>query len=272
MICGSGLDRERSRTVWTLSGVEGVPGSHIVHFILDAVKQLPITDFRVNDRGTGSEQYPPRMMLALLIYCYATGRFGSRTIEAASYSDVAVRYLRANHHPDHEGVQMTTAFLQQPVMQFPDQAAFNPPISAQALEVTYAMGDIMQALDSTVTFRPRHWQASDALLDLVNETREIGWDGGDAAPVREETIAKVWALLAALPPQVPMPEISAEPDGDVALDWVVDRERQVSVSVRHNGELHFAGLFGGGRKVHGADIFCGAMPPMVLSAIKQLLG
>ena len=66
MICGSGLDRERSRTVWTVSGVEGVPAGHIVHFILDAVEQLPITDFRVNDRGTGSEQYPPRMMLALL--------------------------------------------------------------------------------------------------------------------------------------------------------------------------------------------------------------
>jgi hypothetical protein len=44
------------------------------------------------------------MMLALLIYCYATGRFGSRTIEAASYSDVAVRYLCANHHPDHDSI------------------------------------------------------------------------------------------------------------------------------------------------------------------------
>jgi hypothetical protein len=44
------------------------------------------------------------MMLALLIYCYATGRFGSRTIEAASYSDVAVRYLCANHHPDHSSI------------------------------------------------------------------------------------------------------------------------------------------------------------------------
>jgi hypothetical protein len=33
--------------VWTLSGVEGVPAGHIVHFILDAVEQLPITDFRV---------------------------------------------------------------------------------------------------------------------------------------------------------------------------------------------------------------------------------
>jgi transposase len=83
---------------------EWVPADHIVHFILDAVEQLPITDFRVNDRGSGSEQYPPRMMLALLIYCYATGRFGSRTIEAASYSDVAVRYLCANHHPDHDSI------------------------------------------------------------------------------------------------------------------------------------------------------------------------
>src|SRR6266478_4689350 len=83
---------------------EWVPDGHIVHFILDAVDQIPTTHFRVNDRGTGSEQYPPAMMLALLIYCYATGRFGSRTIEAASYSDVAVRYLCANVHPDHSSI------------------------------------------------------------------------------------------------------------------------------------------------------------------------
>jgi hypothetical protein len=44
------------------------------------------------------------MMLALLIYCYATGRFGSRTIEAATPSDVAVRYLCANEHPDHASI------------------------------------------------------------------------------------------------------------------------------------------------------------------------
>lgn len=83
---------------------EWVPAGHIVHFILEAVEQIPTGHFKVNDRGTGSEQYPPTMMLALLIYCYATGRFGSRTIEAASYSDVAVRYLCANHHPDHASI------------------------------------------------------------------------------------------------------------------------------------------------------------------------
>ena len=53
---------------------------------------------------------------------------------------------------------------------------------------------------------------------------------------------------------------------------IQDRERQVSVSVRHNGELNFAGMYGGGRKVHGSDVFSGKVPPMVLSAIEQVLG
>jgi transposase len=78
-----------------------LPPDHIVHFILEAVEQLPLGAFAYNTRGTGSEQYPPGMMVALLIYCYATGRTGSRTIEAATYSDVAVRYVCGNTHPDH---------------------------------------------------------------------------------------------------------------------------------------------------------------------------
>ena len=81
-----------------------VPGDHIVHVVLDAVEQIPTEHFSVNRRGTGSEQYPPSMMLALLIYCYVTGRFGSRTIEAATHSDLAVRYLCANLHPDHASI------------------------------------------------------------------------------------------------------------------------------------------------------------------------
>lgn len=83
---------------------EWVPADHIVHFILDAVEQIPTHHFRLNHRGTGDAQFPPGLMLALLIYCYCTGRFGSRTIEAATYSDVAVRYLCANLHPDHSSI------------------------------------------------------------------------------------------------------------------------------------------------------------------------
>jgi len=82
-----------------------LPTDHIVHFILDSVETLNLHRFVVNVRGTGSEQYPPAMMLPLLIYCYATGRFSSREIEAATYGDVAVRYIcGGNLHPDHDTI------------------------------------------------------------------------------------------------------------------------------------------------------------------------
>jgi len=57
---------------------------------------------KVNTRGTGSEQYPPHLLLALLIYSYATGSFSSRRIERSTYDRVPVRLLTADTHPDHD--------------------------------------------------------------------------------------------------------------------------------------------------------------------------
>jgi len=79
-----------------------VPSDHLVHFILDAVDALELRQIRVNTRGTGSEQYPPHMLLSLLIYSYATGTFSSRRIEQSTYDHVPVRLLTADTHPDHD--------------------------------------------------------------------------------------------------------------------------------------------------------------------------
>src|ERR1035441_5404057 len=68
-----------------------VPADHLVHFIIDAVDAIDLRQVKVNTRGTGSEQYPPPMMLGLLIYSYATGLFGSRRIEQSTYDSVPVR-------------------------------------------------------------------------------------------------------------------------------------------------------------------------------------
>lgn len=76
----------------------------LVHFILSAVERLPLCAFAVNHKGCGDDQYPPQMMLGLLIYSYANGVFGSRRIERATYRDVAVRYLCAQTHPDHDTI------------------------------------------------------------------------------------------------------------------------------------------------------------------------
>jgi transposase len=81
-----------------------VPADHLAHFILDAVEALDLRQVQVNKRGTGDEQYPPSMMLALLIYCYASGIFGSRRIEQSTYDSVPVRLITADTHPDHDTI------------------------------------------------------------------------------------------------------------------------------------------------------------------------
>ncbi len=78
---------------------EWLPQNHIVHFILDAVEVISESAGHINWRGSGSEQYPPRMMLGLLIYGYVTGRFSSREIERATHSDVAMRFLSGARIP-----------------------------------------------------------------------------------------------------------------------------------------------------------------------------
>jgi transposase len=81
-----------------------VPEDDLVHFVIEAVKTLPTGQFVVNERGTGYAQYPPSMMLALVIYCYANGIFSSRRIERATYRDLGVRFLTGDTHPDHDTI------------------------------------------------------------------------------------------------------------------------------------------------------------------------
>lgn len=81
-----------------------VPADDLAHFVLEAVERVPMNRFKVNVRNSGSEQYHPHMMLALLIYCYANGIFSSRRIERASYRDIGVRYITANCQPDHDTI------------------------------------------------------------------------------------------------------------------------------------------------------------------------
>ncbi len=81
-----------------------LPEDDLAHFVVEAVERVPLSEFVVNVRGTGSAQYHPRIMLALLIYCYANGIFSSRRIERATYRDIGVRYVTANTHPDHDTI------------------------------------------------------------------------------------------------------------------------------------------------------------------------
>ena len=44
-----------------------VPEDELAHFVISAVETMKLPALMVNQRGSGSRQYPPRMMLALVI-------------------------------------------------------------------------------------------------------------------------------------------------------------------------------------------------------------
>ena len=81
-----------------------LPEDDLVHFVIEAVEGLSLDAFKFNATGSGCAQYPPHMMLSLLIYCYANGVFSSRRIERATHRDIAVRYLTGDTHPDHDTI------------------------------------------------------------------------------------------------------------------------------------------------------------------------
>lgn len=83
---------------------EWLPADDVAHLVIEAVEGMDLSLARVNERGSGSAQYPPGMLLALLIYCYSQGLYSSRRMERATHTHVGVRYVTANTHPDHDTI------------------------------------------------------------------------------------------------------------------------------------------------------------------------
>ena len=83
---------------------EWLPEDHLARFVAEVVEQLDLSPLTTAYRGRGSDAFHPAMMVALLFYGYATGVFSSRQLERATYDSVAMRYLAANQHPDHDTI------------------------------------------------------------------------------------------------------------------------------------------------------------------------
>jgi len=83
---------------------EWVPADHPARLLVELVDTLDLSSASVNESGSGSRQYPPSMMLALILYSYSHGIFSSRKIESLAQSDIAVKYICAMEQPDHDTI------------------------------------------------------------------------------------------------------------------------------------------------------------------------
>src|SRR3954447_12071351 len=82
---------------------EWLPEDHLAWFLIEAVEEMDLAEFYADYRsdGHGRAAYEPSMMVALLLYAYATKQRSSRGIEIHCRQDVAYRVIAANRVPDH---------------------------------------------------------------------------------------------------------------------------------------------------------------------------
>jgi transposase len=73
----------------------------LARFVVEIIDQLDLTAFENKYSNTGSEAYHPRMMLALLFYCYISGIFSSRKISRSTYQLIPVIFITNGLHPHH---------------------------------------------------------------------------------------------------------------------------------------------------------------------------
>ena len=122
---------DRSQPITLPGNLEGwLEGNDLAHFIVEVVEALDTREIEAAYRGGGSAPYPPKMLLALLFYCYAKGIFSSRKIERATYELIPVLYLTGGLHPDHDSIN---SFRQRFLPQF-------EPLFVQVLLIAHALG------------------------------------------------------------------------------------------------------------------------------------
>jgi hypothetical protein len=85
--------------------------------------------------------------------------------------------------------------------------------------------------------------AIDALLHLEPRYRERNWNGEGAEPVPEAAFQEALAFLLELPATIPLPEVNAEPDGYLGLEWYVNKWLNYVVSFNGTGALSCSGLY-----------------------------
>jgi hypothetical protein len=123
-------------------------------------------------------------------------------------------------------------------------------------------------LESYIMRNPAERVLTD-LDDVLSEASHEGWDGYGARPLSPASYDFAIRFLNALPNTAPLPEVSADTDGEVALDWIFGRRRALTVSIGPTGRCTYAWMLG--QTTHrGTEWIDDEIPETIVFALGQL--
>ena len=80
------------------------------------------------------------------------------------------------------------------------------------------------------------------LKNLLETAGKPDWDGEGADPVTEDVIKAAEKVIDELPGDSGVPEISADPEGNVEFDWHLDNGTMFTVCIGQTGIIVISGL------------------------------
>lgn len=142
--------------------------------------------------------------------------------------------------------------------------------SESAAELARLVDRIREELLESFSVRDKAERAFDELEGVRSEASAEGWDGYEGKPMHPGAYLNAKLFIAALPTTAPQPEVSADPDGDVALDWYFGPRQALSVSIGSDGRCTFAWIRGH-RTFRGTDwVDDDGIPENIANALWQL--
>ena len=151
----------------------------------------------------------------------------------------------------------------------------------QQYSAVYAVYDEAVVIREKALGMSRHVESSWALFDskedaltrlyeLAAECAEADWDGYDAEAVSQSAVEHSAYFIRRLPEDLPLPEISVEPDGEIALDWSPTPTQTFSVSIGTANRMACAWVNG---TEHGHAVAYsnnGEIPSRILQEIQRI--
>src|SRR6266853_2282447 len=90
-------------------------------------------------------------------------------------------------------------------------------------------------------------------------------------PVDPATIRAATQFAYSLPRFSPLPEVSADPDGEISFDWSGPSGEMFSVSVNKHNRLAYAGWFGEKSRIHGIEQLAEGCPQQIIRGIEKAI-
>ncbi len=129
--------------------------------------------------------------------------------------------------------------------------------------------EIREHLLTSHTVRDSRERLLDELDSLYRQASHAGWDGFGAEPVSADAYDFAKMFIKALPTTAPLPELNADPDGEISLDWFFGKRHALTVSVGRTGRCTFAWVLGQ-RSNRGTDWIEDDIPAPIAFALLQL--